>query len=483
MPPEHDPRQRTDRLPAISQCQHCRGQRKARSQHVNCQCGAANAHDKDNCPHGDGNSDSCCCSHTSKCTCAIKRDKTAQVVPEDGNQVLHPKDSPKPLAHIKNCHDNKPMVFTGNGHHKPAHKFNDAHHQLGSPYKIPSRANTVHHHGHLAQRSTDSLPLSKFARPHHESPLHHSITPRQIKSEHNSPQVGPTFIPTSIPNDFRLPEYDPNAYSYSPFTASTPGTQGNSRDELSIEEQFPDAFPIRFSQPEESQAPQNVDWSSYDFPGFGANDSMLMNNPGWASQAMPVASEQFGNLNLGVTPSSGDVTDVDEFGFSRPNQPQSMSGDGSTGVSSPGDGQLDTYRLSVEGTPQSNILASDNLNSLDIDDYLRQAQEETKRMAMQNQIRQPPATTRPQLSPESSQSAFSPEQVLPGPTFNSMHPYTVHEAQQRAHSADTGPQSTSKHSSTVPATSLAEDPSWSAAPEINPTLLLDDAQEDEDWIR
>lgn len=372
------------------------------------------------------------------------------------------------------------MVFTGNGHHKPAHKFNDAHNQLGSPYKVPSRSNTVHHHHNIAQRSTDSLPLTKFAKPHYESPLHHSITPRQIKSEHNSPKLGPTLIPTSVPMDFRIPDYDPNAYSYSPFNSSTPATQGTSRDELSLEDQFPDAFPIRFPQAEDPQLQQNVDWSSYDFSNFGTtNDNMMMPNSGWANQAMPVASEQFGNLNLGVTPSSGDVTDVEEFGFNRNNQPRSTSGEGSTGVSSPGDGQFDSYRLSVEGTPQS----KDDISNLDIDDILRQAQEETKRMAFQSQMRQMQRQSAT-ISPEPAQTTFNQTQPVLSPSFDSMHPYTIHEAQQRAHSTEITPQSSAKTGLMMPATPLAEDPSWSAAPDMsNPTLSLDDAQEDEDWVR
>jgi hypothetical protein len=284
--------------------------------------------------------------------------------------------------------------------------------------------------------------------------------------------------------DFRIPDYDPNAYSYSPFNSSTPATQGNSRDELSLEDQFPDAFPIRFSQADENPLQQNVDWSSYDFSNFGdANGNMMMNNVSWTNQTLPVASEQFGNLNLGVTPSSGDVTDVEEFGFNRANQPRSTSGEGSTGVSSPGDGQFDSYRLSVEGTPQSNNYGSDDVGSLDIDDILRQAQEETKRMTFQNQMRQmqrQPAT----ISPEPAQTAFNQVQPVSNPGFDSMHPYTIHEAQQRAHSTEITPQGNAKTNVLMPATSLAEDPSWSAAPDMsNPTLSLDDAQEDEDWVR
>ncbi len=40
----------------VSQCQHCRGLRKARSQHVHCEC-QQKGHSKDDCHHdkGDGN--------------------------------------------------------------------------------------------------------------------------------------------------------------------------------------------------------------------------------------------------------------------------------------------------------------------------------------------------------------------------------------------------------------------------------------------
>jgi hypothetical protein len=338
--------------------------------------------------------------------------------------------------------------------------------------------------------------LTKFARPHHESPLHHSLTPRQIKSEHNSPHMMPTSIPTSIPADFRLPDYDPNAYSYSPFDSSTPGTQVASRDELSLDDRFPDAFSIPYNQADESLSQQNVDWSGYDFTGYGGYQNMNMNDSGFsASQAMPFASEQFGNLNLNnVTPPRGEAPDVDEFGFSRAEPPTSMSGDGSTGVSSPGDGYLDPYRLSVEGTPHSNILASDNTGSLDIDDYIRQAQEETKRMSAQNPIRQQIQQAQPPLSRTSS-AGTSNQSAAPIGAVKGMHPYTIHEAQERAHSAEASSQHqqqqqqqpmTSKPTlaAAMPVTTLAEDPSWSAAPDMsNPTLSLDDAQEDEDWVR
>ena len=480
----------------ISQCQHCRTQRGSRGQHTNCQCAGDKAHTKDDCPHPDGtsNTNDCCCSHSAQCTCAIKKDKSAQVVQEDGSHSNHSSVSPKPF--IKNNHDNKPLVFTGHGHHKPAHKFNDAHHQLGSPYQIPSRSRSVNHHNRdLAQRSTDSLPLTKFARPHHESPLHHALTPRQIKSEHNSPMIRPTNIPTSVPNDLSLPAYDVNGYSantypYNPFSSELPAMANNHQNLGYYDQYLSTGYAIPTAQAEETQSQPNIDWTAYDFTAFNGdlNGNGLMNDPTFSTnQTLPLPSEeQFRNLNLGMTPSSGDATDVDEFGFSRSDQPRSQSGDISTGMSSPENSQIDRYRLSVDGTPQ---LQNSTLNSaepnLDIDDYLRQAQEETKRLSIQNQMRQM-AHLQAALSQNNSQENLvsSQQQSQSHTPVNSMHPLSVHEAQGLAHSTGATPVPDFKSGMMMPVSAFADDPSWSAAPDMsNPTLSLDDDQEDEDWVR
>lgn len=303
----------------------------------------------------------------------------------------------------------------------------------------------------------------------------------------------PTCPQMGVTDDFRIPAFDPSAYSYSPFNSpynsSTPVTNNGDPGDGLLDAQFPSGFSMPYSQPEEVQPQSNVDWTTYDFSALGGNDpNMLVNDPNFfANQTMPLASEQFGNLNLGMTPSSGDVTDVDEFGFSRNDQPRSQSGDASTGVSSPENSQMDRYRLSVDGTPQmqSSVLANENLDNLDIDDFLRQAQEETKRMSIQNQMRQIQHPLQVQLSQNNSQESLVQSQTPPGIINNnasSMHPFTVHEAQERAHSADVTP-APGMMKPVLPA-SLATDPSWSAAPDMsNPTLTLDDAQEDEDWIR
>ncbi|CAK7202705.1 transcriptional activator haa1 [Sporothrix eucalyptigena] len=63
----------------VTQCQHCRSQRKNRSAHVKCDCG-----EKTNkCIHLgalEGHRESCCCNHGGRCTCAFKND--LDTVPE-----------------------------------------------------------------------------------------------------------------------------------------------------------------------------------------------------------------------------------------------------------------------------------------------------------------------------------------------------------------------------------------------------------------
>ncbi|KIH91249.1 copper fist DNA-binding protein domain containing protein [Sporothrix brasiliensis 5110] len=67
----------------VTQCQHCRSQRKNRSAHVKCDCG-----EKTNkCIHLgaiEGHRESCCCNHGGRCSCAFKND--LDTVPESADQ-------------------------------------------------------------------------------------------------------------------------------------------------------------------------------------------------------------------------------------------------------------------------------------------------------------------------------------------------------------------------------------------------------------
>jgi hypothetical protein len=133
------------------------------------------------------------------------------------------------------------------------------------------------------------------------------------------------------------------------------------------------------------------------------------------------------------------------------------------------------------------VPASENLANLDIDDVIKQAEDETRKMQMQNQQYQlmhqnglafseeiqVPQGQRPS---NASSSVASPRTV--------MHPFTIHEAQEYAHMNDNQNMQVDQKP-LMPPTSMGEDPAWSAAPDMsNPTLSLDgDEQEDEDWVR
>ncbi|KAK5030297.1 hypothetical protein LTR13_008316 [Exophiala sideris] len=514
----------------VSQCQHCRGLRKARSQHVKCEC-HDKAHSKEDCPHekaeGKSEPNTCCCQHGSRCTCSLKKD--LDPVPEDIPQLIQPKEQHKPRPN-HNSHEAKTTVFT-NGHHKPVHKFNDAHNQLGAPYKIPSRSNSLHGHREIAQRSSDNLLLTRSTKPYHESPLHNSMTDamqiaqRQVRSEHNSPILGPQNI--ANPPQFRdlnLPQFDPNAYSYSPFSVDTPPAQTNSlvnsqnasQTDLTLPEQFPESWFMSYEQAHDYDPPKYADIASLDWSNlnsetnndFNINNVMVNNTQGnspyLGQQGLYQAFDLSKQINqVQRTSSSGEVSEIEDqspssnrWGNEQPVQndqkpiPETFNDFSSIG----GDDASDRYRLSSAssyfGTPQANVLARDNLGSLDIDDYLKQAEAETKRMQMQQQMAQMnmasqelPGQTRLPSVPSVSRG-LTPTISTPGSAGSAEHPYTINEAQMYAHmdSMVHGPQNQPKPA--MAPTSMADDPSWSVAPDMsNPEFILDDEKEDEDWVR
>lgn len=512
--------------------------RKNRSQHVHCEC-HDKGHPKEDCPqdkNGGKNGEcqctsitstvvivlephTCCCQHGSRCTCSLKKEHL-ESVPEDlPHHLLPPKESTKPKLSNMNSHESKATVFT-NGHHKPVHKFNDAHNHCGTPYKIPSRSHTIHGHREIAQRSTDNLLLTKMSKPHQESPLHNSMTStadavRKVKSEHNSPLLGPTSAPMiDSTADFTIPTFDPNAYSYSPFGSESPATQPGSQQDLTLPERFPDSWFMTYEQAHEYEPPlaagldaPPVDWASFNFDSSNTNSPYFdtpVNGSNFGSNQNPFSSfEQFNHLTQALANSSGEISEVEDVSANRPGNFRTTSQDASNDFSSiGGDDSSERYRLSSAssyyGTPQANMLANDNIGTLDIDDYLRQAEAETKKMQLQNQQKlqqmqlqqqvqqqlQQIQTPSPQPTPP-QQSISNPNRSLsPGSMIGGEHPYTIHEAQKYAHMNDKMLQDHPLQKSAMPPTSMAEDPMWSQAPDMsNPTLSLDDAQEDEDWVR
>lgn len=457
----------------VSQCQHCRGLRKARAQHVKCDC-AENAHTKENCPLDAAEKGmvfslppqkfqlmlldhaACCCGHGARCNCALKKEHL-DTVPEDlpnGMPCNHPqKDTHKHRLSNLNNHKSEMTVFQ-NGHHKPVHKINDAHNRCGAPYKIPARSNTVHGHKEIAQKSSDSLPLTKSALTGHESPQHHeSVTSapqpvRQVKSEHGSPELNPVDAFDLTNNGLIIPRLDPTAYSYSPFDNTTPPLGQLGPQDYPFPEQFPDNWFMSYEQAQRYEPGMNtagtgdsnpeVDWSKYNFATdniYNANNNLNGHPPSYGSH------DHYSHLSHpGLTSSSGDVS-VEGDDYTSVSRPTALRDNSqlSNDITDHDDttSNSEAYRLSSAssylGTPQAQILASNNLRSMNIDDYIKQAEEQTRLVALQNAQAQNdrskvlPIHGLPMPNSQQPQPAYNSPQVEP------MHPFTVHEAQTYAH--------------------------------------------------
>lgn len=439
----------------VSQCPHCRGLRKSRAAHVKCDCGEK-SHTQEECthtesgdengePHGDfrpdywsdhvaGEHHTCCCTHGARCSCALKKehlDTVPEDVPEAASSV--PAELRKPRLTATRS-ESTLTVFT-NGHHKPPHKHNDMAHKCGAPYKIP-RSHTVHGHSEIAQRSTDSLPLpmrssvGQELSPHHDSITSAPQTVRRAKSEHGSPDA------KSISNleeiNTQIPPLDS---SYSPYDASSPAL---------LPFGYTDRIPENYYASQDIEPPLNsaglsapsVDWSTFDIYDQGAFSTACRQPPSYAS----LDHSNLGHPGL-TTSSSGEISEVEDYLPLPDPTPNSQDANelGSVGDSS----EPDAYRLSSAssymGMPQTAMLASSNLESLDIDDFLKNAEVQTSALQQLN----------------SNVVAMEPKSFAP------QHPLTVQEAQNFAHmGGDVLDTSRSQVEVTIPITTTAGDPMW-----------------------
>ena len=463
----------------VSQCQHCRGLRKARAQHVKCDC-AEKGHSKADCPHekaehngeksgtvghqplsdlNPAESHSCCCTHGSRCSCSLKKEHHLDPVPEDAMCDMSTPDSGdlRPRSSIHTPPETKMTVFQ-NGHHKPVHKLNDAAHTRGMPYTIP-RPHSIHGHSEIAQRSVDSLPHTKRSLISEETPQHHdSITSapqpvRRVKSEHGSPELKATKD-SMVPIKSGISQLD--AQSYSPYGVFS-GTNSPDAAGLAFSgpEQFSDSY---FGYPSSGQdfetplhsaglnAP-SVDWSSFNLPYDPEGEYVAA-----PSQPPSYASFDYGRLNQpGLTSSSGEISEAEDFP-TLPEEPLAATSvprlDSASSVERPAQEspldsvETDTYRLSsassVMGMPprQSNtldLLRQDNIN-MDIDDFIRKAEEETRVMEAQNRRNHAGS-----IGQNDSPVRTPPK--MPSQTDVPLHGLTVHEAQHYAHMGDGQPES------------------------------------------
>jgi len=355
----------------VSQCTHCRTLRKSRSAHVKCDCGEK-AHSKGSCTNAkEGDSkDTCCCSHGGRCPCALKKEHL-EAVPEsesDEGSLSTPSETRRPRAHTVQS-DACGLTVFANGHHKPAHKHTHlAHKKCGLPYVVPRHSIHGADASGLANRSVDNLPhLSNIEALHSESHIKDSIVSaqqeqRKVKSEHGSPVTSPSSNLEQLNSQLQPLDLS-GLESYPDF-----GFQLSLDSYGLLQDLDQPIFSAGLSA-------TSIDWSHYDGLDFN-NDNLATSN---FSQAPSFTGFDFSSMEqpaLTTTSTSGEISEVEDglymdLGRSRLAEAQKYGSDYNSEI---GD---DLYRLSTAssytGLPQVQMLASNNVSSLDLDELLKNA--------------------------------------------------------------------------------------------------------------
>ena len=405
----------------VSQCTHCRGLRKSRTTHTKCDCGDKKK--KDDC-HITDIHNRCGCCHGQRCTCALKKEHHLDTVPETGLPFSPPlpTETPRkpPLTSTKS---ESTLTIFRDGHHKPAHKHNDMAHKCGLPYTIP-RSHTIHHPHDLPRRSVDHLPLSQstfikepFTLSEHPS----SQQPSQNGSPNSAPASGAEEDVKSTPHDqsyldqFATPALPPPSLDRPQDGTANPTSPPSTTDKYPLEHVVTSVPPLdvsftsfpttstnspitcmAFQEPyqecyftsPDSDMPlgsagigaPSVDWSS--FPLYSDVPAST------STQAPSYASFDYNGYPSGLPPpsSSGEISEADEFG--------PLPGLGHAGndmhdlhsVSEASD--MDHLRVSsassLVGLPQTRLLSSNDLDSINIDDFLKSTNESTA--ALEHQL-------------------------------------------------------------------------------------------------
>ncbi|KAL4780274.1 hypothetical protein BJX76DRAFT_338415 [Aspergillus varians] len=416
----------------VSQCPHCRGLRKSRTTHTKCECGDKKSHKNDLDPHAaekrDLKQDShsrCGCIHGQRCTCALKKETHLDTVPETG---VPPPAAPlselprKPQ--LTSTKSESTLTVFRDGHHKPAHKHNDMAHKCGLPYTIP-RSHTIHG-SDTSRRSMDHLPLSQPShmgesvisqpkdRPQGIYGFH-----RRVKSEHGSPENAPVApsgdVPTSVPPldlsslfSHSQPMEEPNGGGVpAPIPMSMPKTSLDPIDTTGLSYTLPfSPFPATNASPVSGlhfQDPcQDQFFTSQDndlaFCSAGLNAPPVDWSSVPLSSAMPTTSTQppsyasfdYSSMGQGIPApsSSGDISELEEFA---PLPHLGSAGNDPHDLNSVSEGSdIDQFRISSASSfislPQAQMLSSNNLDSITIDDFLKSTNESTAALEQQLQV-------------------------------------------------------------------------------------------------
>ncbi|THX50883.1 hypothetical protein D6C97_02835 [Aureobasidium pullulans] len=398
----------------ITQCPHCRAERKKRSSHVKCDCGEK-SHSKEKCIHlreaeakaaaaaaaaesgiplppsstsGEHHSPDlypvaeespssdehrCCCPHGGKCICSSLKESS----PEDAKDHKEPikvspkKDTTKETSTVptKSLSQRKPRLTShqseghltvfANGHHKPCHRNNNAAHESGAPYKLP-RSHTTQSIStkNNARRSVDSLAAVASTQPHSWFQSSVSAQPSNTNSGQASPVSAITMQAEAMQQDIKSSTDVQSQYPVSSVSSSVPTS-------LFADFGFPSTSSVGTTTTEASMP-------SFSLPSSDLNmNTDFWNNFDWSK----VDTTSFDVQPALTNTSSGTMSEVDEIPVAEDtttfdNNPYSMNMQGLVGTNANNSTTNFDLDFSVP-TGQSNrwsmpVYSNPNTSSIDL---------------------------------------------------------------------------------------------------------------------
>lgn len=334
------------------------------------------------------NRQQCRCVHGQRCSCALKKDHHLDPVPETGLPPTQSTTAVEPRKpRLTSTKSESTLTVFRDGHHKPMHKHNDMAHKCGLPYTIP-RSHTVHSTD-FAQRSVDHLPLTHNKATDLTAGVDLDVDQgprgpqRLVKSEQGSPESAPVPVLEQIST--QIPPLDLSSFAPIATSATTDSPLNSMIFQDPYQESWLPSPDTDASLGSTAFNAPSVDWSSFPLCSSGATATA-------SSQPPSYASYDFNNNNNSNYPglaasSSGEISEVDEFG---PLPSLGASSNDLHDLHSVSDGSdVDQLRLSSAssfiGLPQAQLLSSNNLESIDIDDFLKSANESTAALEQQLQ--------------------------------------------------------------------------------------------------
>lgn len=274
--------------------------RRSKSAHVKCDCGEKTSKCVHLQPTLDGHRESCCCNHGGRCTCSHKKEQPhLDTVPEsDSDQEMSSSSSTKLSKSIRNRRSRAStqnsdgmLTFDEHGHHKPTYKHAKPHQKSG-PYQL-TRGHSTQSDGSVGNRSMENLANDSPVNDTGSAPQ--AQDQRLTKSETASPSI--TGTSSLAQSSTSLPPLDLSAVQNWPSTSFPTGgfdMFGNMDD---LEQPMVSA----------GLSATSVDWGQYGLD-FGSKD---LGNfaPSSYSQA-----PSFGGFDQPSTLTSGEVSEVEDFG-------------------------------------------------------------------------------------------------------------------------------------------------------------------------